>query len=130
MTLKHFSYLDESAHILLLQFFGSLTFSDVACFWCSVSESAMDHNELTGFVLDYRDSTFNDGVYNHDEIESVWKANITLLQKKRLALVATGFKEVAVLSMLEDCGGGIDAKVFTTVSSAVDWVSRNPQRKN
>lgn len=130
MTLKHSSYLDESAHILLLQFFGNLSIPDVACFWCSVSESEIAHNELTGFVLDYRDSTFNEGVYNHNEIEFVWKANIKLLEKKRLALVATGFKEVAVLSMLEDCCGGIDAKVFTTVSSAVDWVSRNPHRKN
>ena len=120
---ERFNYnYDEETGILFKNYFGKITLKDITSSWDKEIKNNKIPSNTKGFVLDYRDATFDLKENEISGISDYYKNNLKIFNNMRIAIITESPKDIVVPFLVKENDFNYSSKPFTTVKAAINWV--------
>lgn len=120
---KKFEYsFNKSLGILFKTYFGVITIEDIESSWEYAFENGLIPKDKKGFILDYRNSSFNIKLEEHVAIANFYRKHIDVFGNYKIAVVTEDPKDIVVPILVESKDDGYSSRPFTTLKAAIAWV--------
>jgi len=113
---------NSSQRILYKYYYGSISMEDIKSSWLHAFENNIIPNETSGFILDYRNATFDMEIDEHEAIADFYKNNLAVFQDKKIAIISDEPKAIVIAILTESKDDGYYSKPFSTVEAAIAWI--------
>jgi hypothetical protein len=114
--------LDPSAGILYKYYFGKISMKDISSSW----EHAFDNNvipqNIKGFILDYRQASFNFKIQEHVGIANFYKNHLEVFGGLKIAIITNTPQNVIIPIMVMAKDEGYSSAPFSTEKAALEWI--------
>ncbi len=115
-------FFDEESCILFKYHFGNICFDDIKNSWNEAINKNIIPNEVKGFILDYRNATFDMSPDEHKKIANFYQSNINTFGGHRIAIITIDPKDMVIPILVEYKDRGYQSKPFSTLEAAKNWV--------
>lgn len=115
-------FFEEESGILYKHYFGNISFDDIKNSWTEAFNTNLIPDNVKGFILDYRNATFDMSPDEHKKIASFYQSNIDTFGGHRIAIITIDPKDVVIPTLLEYKDKGYQSKPFSTEEAAKNWV--------
>ncbi|MCB2220463.1 MAG: hypothetical protein KQI35_08720 [Bacteroidetes bacterium] len=123
--LEKFKYeYDASTGILFKFYYGIITISDIETSWIYAFENHIIPDDVTGFVLDYRNATFEISRSEYIAIPEFYRKHLTVFGNKKIAIITENPRDIVIPLLVEREDEGYMSKPFSTREAAIHWVLR------
>ena len=120
---EKFKYIfDESNGILYKYYYGPITLEDIYSSWDYAINNNLIPKETKGFILDYRNATFNINIREHTGIGDYYKKHIDVFRDYKIAIITQNPKDVIIPTLVELIDDGYYSRAFYTPEAAIQWV--------
>ena len=92
---------DSKLGILYKYYYGSITISDISDSWEFAFKNNLIPKETKGFILDYRNASFDLDDEEYTEIPDFYKKHLDIFGNKRIAIITESAKDVVVPILVE-----------------------------
>jgi hypothetical protein len=122
---KKFKYqFNSSLGILFKLYFGRINIDDITSSWEHAFKNNLIPKETKGFILDYRNATFDLEISEHNAIADFYKKHIDIFGGFKIAIITIEPKDLVIPILVEFKDAGYSSKPFSTVEAAIRWVLR------
>lgn len=120
---KKFKYeFDQLTGIQYKFYFGLISIEDIASSWYFAFENNLIPQNVKGFILDYRNATFNFEIEDHIEISEFYKKHIDVFKNLKIAIITDKPKDVVIPILVKSKDSGYESRPFSTIEAAIIWV--------
>ena len=119
---KFIYHFDSELGILFKYYYGSITISDISTSWEYAFKNNLIPKETKGFILDYRNATFDIEIDQYVEIPNFYKKHLDIFGNQRIAIITENAKDIVVPILVEAKDEGYSSKPFSTLEAAISWV--------
>lgn len=122
---EKFKYIfDDSTGILYKYYYGSITLEDIFSSWDYAISENLIPKETKGFILDYRNATFDIAIKEHSGISDYYKEHLDIFGNFKIAIITQTSKDITIPSLVELKDDGYSSRPFYTLEAAIKWVLR------
>lgn len=120
---KNFKFeYDRETQILFKYYFGPITIKDIESSWLYAFENNLIPKEVRGFILDYRQGTFNLKPDEYLEISNFYKRHLEIFRNYKIAIITEKPKDVVIPILVEREDKGYSSKPFYSLEAAIKWI--------
>ena len=109
-------------NILFKNYYGPISIEDIFSSWEHAFNNNIIPSDIKGFILDFRESTFDFKTERFIEIVDFYKRNINIYRGKKVALISTNPNDLVVPILFNSKDKGYVSKSFSTRKASVEWV--------
>jgi hypothetical protein len=113
---------DDSTKILFKYYFGQITIEDIYSSWDYAISKNLIPKETKGFILDYREASFNFKVREYYKIAEYYQKHLEIFGGFKIAIISQTPQDVVIPTLVETKDDGYLSRPFYTVEAAVLWV--------
>lgn len=113
---------DETTGILYKYYYGSITLGDINSSWDHAIANNIIPPDTKGFVLDYRNASFEIEVRKSYKIGEYYRQHLDIFGNKKIAILTDSPKDIVIPILVEKKDDGYSSHPFTTLEGAVSWV--------
>ena len=117
----HYKF-DQDTKILYKYYYGDISIQDIATSWEHAIENNMIPKEVKGFILDYREATFDFSHEKHREIVDFYRNNLEIFGNLKTAIIVTEPKNMVIPVLVKAKDKGYTSQPFSTIEAALKWV--------
>ncbi len=122
---KNFRYdFDADSGILYKYYFGLITIRDIVSSWKYAFENNLIPINKKGFILDYRNASFDIAIDEHPKIAEFYKSHLDVFGNFKIAVITNEPKDVVIPILVETMDDGYISSPFSTLEGAIEWVLR------
>jgi len=114
--------LNSELNILYKNYYGPISIENIFSSWEHAFSNDVIPSDLKGFILDFRESTFDFKTERFIEIVDFYKRNIEFYRGKKVALISTNPSDLVVPILFNSKDKGYSSKSFSTQEAALDWI--------
>tara|TARA_R110001583_G_scaffold12056_4_gene53757 strand:+ start:12749 stop:13123 length:375 start_codon:yes stop_codon:yes gene_type:complete len=114
--------LNSELNILYKNYYGSISIENIFSSWEHAFSNDVIPSDIKGFILDFRESTFDFKTERFIEIVDFYKRNIEFYRGKKVALISTNPSDLVVPILFNSKDKGYSSKSFSTQEAALDWI--------
>jgi len=119
----NFKYVfDSETAILYKYYFGMISIEDILTSWEFAFENKLIPQEVKGFILDFRQSSFNFKVNRFIEISNFYKKHINIFGGSKIALITIEPKDLVIPVLFKAKEEGYTSNPFSTPEAAKEWI--------
>jgi hypothetical protein len=115
-------FFDEESGILYKYHFGNINFDDIRISWDEAIRNNMIPDNVRGFILDYRNATFDMLPNEHMKIVNYYQQNLNTFGGHRIAILTEDPKDLVISVLVELKDRGYASKPFSTEEAAKKWL--------
>ena len=120
---ENFKYIfDEATRILYKHYFGEITIKDISSSWDFAIANNLIPKETKGFILDYREASFDIDIREYGKIAEYYKKHLEIFKDQKIAIITRTSKDVIIPTLVESKDDGYTSKPFYTEDAALKWV--------
>lgn len=122
-NISNFKYeFDSNSGILFKYYYGLITFEDIAISWeFAISNNIIPKN-TKGFILDYRNASFNIDVSEYNKIPAFYKQYSSIFYGYKIAILTESPKDIVIPILVKEKDDGYESRPFTTLEAAIKWI--------
>jgi len=113
---------DRSTNIFFKEYYGPITIEGIKSSWIYAYKNKLIPKETKGFIVDYRNATFNMKDEKHVEITDFYKEHPELFGNFKIAVLYGSRKDVFLPGLGETKDEGYSSQSFSTIEAAIQWV--------
>jgi hypothetical protein len=113
---------DRSAGILYKYYYGAITYDNIFSSWDYAIANNLIPKETKGFILDYREATFEVILKEYWRISDYYRNHLEIFGNKKIAVITQTSKDVLIPSLLESEDESYLSKPFYTYEAALRWI--------
>lgn len=113
---------DESTGILYKYYYGAITLKDIYSSWDYAISNNLIPKETQGFILDYKEATFDIKIKEYAKIAEYYKEHLDIFRNQKIAIITQTPKDVVIPLLVESKDYGYSSKPFYTVEAAIRWI--------
>ena len=114
--------LNSELNILYKNYYGPISIENIFSSWEHAINNGIIPSDIKGFVLDFREATFDFKTERFIEIVGFYKRNIETYRGKKVALISTNPKDLVVPILFNAKDKGYKSKCFSTQEAATEWL--------
>lgn len=126
MEEKYKYVFDDSLGILFKYYYGTITIEDIYSSWDYAINRKLIPKETLGFILDYREATFDINIREYSKIADYYKEHIDVFRNFKIAIITQIPKDVVIPTLVELKDDGYSSKPFFSQEGAIDWILHRP----
>lgn len=119
---KYKYHFNSTLGILFKTYYGLISIEDIESSWEDAFKNDVIPKENKGFVLDYRESSFNINPNQFSAIADFYKKHIDQFGNRKIAILTESPKDIVIPMLVETKDEGYSSKPFSTLQAAIDWV--------
>uniref|UniRef100_UPI0032170E01 hypothetical protein n=1 Tax=uncultured Draconibacterium sp. TaxID=1573823 RepID=UPI0032170E01 len=116
---------DHQTRILFKYYYGLISVEAVKDSWTDAIKNKLIPDNVSGFVLDYREASFNFEISRLAEVAEFYVGNIDVFRNKRIAMVVENTKDIVYPILFQNQNKGYVTQTFSTMDAAIGWVLVN-----
>lgn len=113
---------DDATKILYKYYYGIITLDDIYSSWDYAIANNLIPKETKGFILDYRQGTFNIGLYEYPKIAEYYINHLEIFRNQRIAIITESMEDRLIPILVETKDQGYKSKPFSSLERAINWV--------
>ncbi len=114
--------LNSELNILYKNYYGPISIENIFSSWEYAFNNEVIPNDVKGFILDFRKSSFDFKTERFIEIVDFYKRNIEIYGGKKVALISTNPSDLVIPILFNSKDKGYSSKSFSTQEAALDWI--------
>ena len=123
---KSYEYrFDDKTGLMYKKYSGKIKLEDIFKSWDIAIEQKLFEKPIKGFILDYREASFDIDIKDYTKIADYYKIHINLFGGFKIAVVTESVKDIVIPSLVEGKDDGYLSKPFYTIEAAERWVLTN-----
>lgn len=123
MDLKKFKYhFNSSLGVLYKYYYGDITLEDITSSWEHAFENNLVPKGVKGFILDYREASFDIKIEEHTHIADFYKNNLDVFGNLKIGIITEEPNDIVIPILVESIDDGYSSQPFTTHEAALEWV--------
>ncbi len=115
-------HFDSTLGILFKTYYGSISIEDIESSWEYAFKNDLIPKEKKGFILDYREASFNINPNQTTAIADFYKKHLDIFGGYRIAILTEKPKDIVIPILVEINDEGYSSKPFCTLQAAIKWV--------
>lgn len=108
--------------ILFKFYYGDITIEDLISSWEYAIENNLIPEDKKGFLLDYRNASFNFDISEYYKIPEFYKRNPNVFQDTKIAILTENPKDIVVPILVKEADYGYQSRPFSTLNAAIKWI--------
>jgi hypothetical protein len=114
---------DKKTGILYKIYYGDITLLDITSSWDRAIKENIIPKETIGFILDYRNASFNIPIKETSGIAGYYKQHLEIFGNKKIAILTDTPDRIRIPTLVELLDEGYISRPFSTMNAAIAWVS-------
>lgn len=114
--------LDAGTGVLFKYYYGDITIEDIESSWEYAFDSGLITEKVKGFVLDYREATFDMNPSEYILIANFYRSNLKVFRGCRIGIITHNPRDIVIPVLVETKDDGYSSRPFTTPEAAIAWV--------
>lgn len=114
--------LNSDLNILFKSYYGPISTENIFSSWEYGFKNETFPSDIKGFILDFRESTFDFKIDRFIDIVNFYKLNIDHFRGKKIGLISTNPNDLVVPILFNSKDKGYDSKSFSTLEAAIKWL--------
>jgi len=114
--------LNSELNILYKYYYGSISIEDIFSSWQYAFDNNMISKDIKGFILDFRESTFDFKVDKFQDISNFYKEHIDVFGGTKIGLISVNPRDVVIPILFTTKDKGYKSSAFSTDQAAIDWI--------
>jgi hypothetical protein len=113
---------DSSTGILYKTYFGKTSVEDITSSWEYALQNNLIPKNVKGFILDYRQASFNFKIQEHVGIANFYKSHLGVFGGLKIAIITNTPQNVIIPIMVMAKDEGYSSASFSTEKAALEWI--------
>lgn len=113
---------DDSRRILFKYYKGAVTLDELKSSWEYAFANNLIPRKTAGFILDYREATFDMSIGAHAEIADFYQKHLDVFGNLKIAVLTNNPKDVIIPTLVELKDNGYHSRPFYMLEAAVEWI--------
>jgi hypothetical protein len=109
-------------NILFKNYYGPISIEDIFSSWEYAINNDIIPSDLKGFILDFREATFDFKTERFIEIVDFYKRSLDTFLGKKVALISTNPSDLVVPILFNSKDKDYVSKSFSTREAAIEWL--------
>ena len=114
--------LNSDLNILYKYYYGSISLENIFSSWEHAFENKIIPKDIKGFILDFRNSTFDFQADRFLDIANFYKEHIDVFRGTKIGLISVNPNDVVVPILFKTKDKGYTSAPFSTEQAAIDWI--------
>ncbi len=113
---------DKSTGILYKYYYGAITYGNIFSSWDYAIANNLIPKETKGFILDYREASFEVILKEYSKISDYYKKHLDIFGNQKIAIITQTSEDAIVSDLVETKDEGYSSRPFFTAEAAEQWV--------
>lgn len=113
---------DPDTGIFYKTHFGKTKLDDIVSSWHHAFSENLIPKEVNGFILDYRQASFDLPDQSYLGIPSFYREHLDVFGGLRIAIITTNPEDVVFPYLIAERDEGYESRPFSTEEAAIFWV--------
>ena len=109
-------------NIIFKNYYGPISIEDIFSSWEHAINNNIIPSDIKGFILDFREATFDFKIERFIEIVGFYRRNLDTFQGKKIALISTNPSDLVVPILFNSKDKGYVSKSFSTREASIEWL--------
>jgi len=114
--------LNTDLNILFKYYYGPISLEDIFSSWEHAFENNIIPDDVVGFILDFRKSTFDFKADRFLDISNFYKKHIDVFKGTKIGLISVNPNDVVIPILFTTKDKGYTSSAFSTDQAAIDWI--------
>jgi len=115
-------FFDDSTRILYKYYYGTITLEDIYSSWDYAISNNLISKETLGFILDYRNATFDIEIKQSSGIADYFKEHLDIFGNQKIAIITQTPKDIVIPLLVGKKDEGYSTQPFYTIEAAIRWI--------
>jgi len=121
-TLKFKYEFQKDTGILFKFYYGNITMNDLISSWEYAIKNNLIPENKKGFLLDYRNATFNFSLTEYNKIPEFYKQHTSIFRDYKIAILTENPKDIVIPILVKEEDYGYQSRPFSTFNAAIEWL--------
>ncbi|MCF8332085.1 MAG: hypothetical protein K9H84_06505 [Bacteroidales bacterium] len=114
---------DPETGIFYKYYYGPIQLIDIYESWEYIfSTGRLPQKNIKGFILDYREATFNMEINDYKKIAKYYQNNLDKFGGYKFAIITENAKDIVFPTLVSTQDSGYQSKPFSTLQGAKSWL--------
>lgn len=113
---------DQETGIFYKYYYGPIEFNDIYESWEYLFKKNQLPEGIKGFIIDYRQATFNMEVNEYKKIVSFYQNNLEKFGGYKFAVITQNTKDITIPTLVATKDKGYQSRPFSTIRGAISWL--------
>lgn len=120
--MKYSIIYDIKTKIVTKTYFGDIYIDDIFETWDEAIEKNQIPNDVSGFLLDYKNANLNVPPLQTSGIAKYYRDHLELFANKKIAILSESSKNIIVPILMQEMDQGYVSKPFSSLEAAINWI--------
>ncbi len=113
---------DITTKIVTKIYFGDISLEDIFNTWDEAKLLNLIPYNVSGFLLDYRNSNINIHPLESPKIAKYYQKNLELFGNKKIAILSESSKNIVTPILVQELDQGYSSRPFSSYEAAIHWI--------